>query len=152
MSELLTLNSKAKPCHATEETHFSCLYFFCQSLSKAYDHRWGWHIDGRLKAYPSGSAPSSPQWSHKTPVLLLMLHYTTCPSHTQLQTASVHAGGCGLMKPTEPRPLQKAETQFSPHLGLKILSMNFTNRIRDKGQAWQSPTPTENLIHFHPNQ
>ena len=41
----------------------------------------------------------------------------------------------------------------SQSLCLEILSMNITNRIRNKGQPWQSPTPTGKRpdlnVHFH---
>ena len=39
-------------------------------------------------------------------------------------------------------------TLSSPRLHLEILSMKITNRIGDKGQPWQSPTPTENEFDF----
>lgn len=47
-----------------------------------------WELDGRWtvksKALPSGSAPSSPQWSGATSAVLVMLHQTACPSQVPL--------------------------------------------------------------------
>jgi len=43
-------------------------------------------------------------------------------------------------------------TLSTPRLHLEILSMKITNhkQNRDKGQPWQSPTPTENVLVFVP--
>ena len=73
-------------------------------------------------------------------------------SHSAANCSSV--GGHGVLKPTQPQHLQKAEKQSdlrspswtlsSPQLCLEILSMNITDRIIEKGQPWRSTTPTEN--------
>lgn len=68
----------------------------------------------------------------------------------------VHAVGQGLMKSTEALDLRGDSeipgpaTLSPPMLHLKILSIEITNRISDKGQTMWTPTSNGNLFDFQP--
>lgn len=170
MSEHLTLAQLA--CGGNSFLLLVSAILFLSHYAQIITTCEGWNIDRLVnwKLCLPAQLPFSPQWSGTMAALLLLIlhqsatykilvlshsrnpnHFTFgCkPPHCVLKVAvwwSQQNPSSALSRDALLKfPIR---TLYSPQLCLEILSMNITNTMKDSGQPWWSPTPTENMFDF----